>query len=698
MGKASKRRHCPVLRGDITPADCGEHRHSRHACPVDCPFNPFAPAQYDLLLGLEDGLDRASFAALHRESPGAVARIDAAGRANPDHGLHAGVVQQLFFERDDGGRVFAERWEAAGLSGLRNDARVLFRGKARMRVALLEFHRVLDDRQLEAVDLLDPATGPIRLVDRSSAARMARFITVLTWVYPLPHFWRMSGTGIVLPDFGATTGREAILEIIRHLGGPVETGAERALWLARNFCRVDEAIKAVADARHHLMLSAVDAQFGAATYALEGGFRESLARLSRHDDVADDTLSAEETGEGFSHAKVWFDTPRPGAVHLPGGARPGLGRVLLGPKVWRVEAIGAARLARLRQIFEQRLGARVRFTHERRDDLARRLDLARPEPDHALVPPRLLEQVDEFELSSSTLPAPPAGVSLEEYGARLKHDFRQALLSAPLPALGGLTPGEAAADPARRPALIEIMKRHVRDLDEDNLRSGRDDDINALLRELGLHEIDFPPPPPRARLRDEEDEEEDDDVDQAGEEEPDRLAPDLSRRPAPPLFDPPLLPEEASRRLESSMAEIGAASVALEELDLSGATLEDDLSVLAEDMLTDEEYDLLFPLALQAWFALVPKGVRAPRLRVVAMQDSVVRGAGQLRASRSAGFESLVNASRQPGLLCALVEGLTQFISRQPENRRPTPQGFVGVLLILSALVDELDQARRAGR
>ncbi len=40
-------RACPVLGRDITSAECGEGRGSVNACPAECPFFPFTPANYD---------------------------------------------------------------------------------------------------------------------------------------------------------------------------------------------------------------------------------------------------------------------------------------------------------------------------------------------------------------------------------------------------------------------------------------------------------------------------------------------------------------------------------------------------------------------------------------------------------------------------------------------------------------------------
>lgn len=174
MGKASKQRHCPAVARAVTPAECGENRHSHYACPPECPHNPFAPSGYDQVLALEGELDRKSVFALRDDPVQRAARnlvMHAASASSSGHAAHAGTVWKMFFRRDEGGRTFAQRWERAGFPGLKNDERVLFRAKMQMRIGLLEVRRVLDPQTVELLDLLAPEAGRFQVVDRSFAAR-----------------------------------------------------------------------------------------------------------------------------------------------------------------------------------------------------------------------------------------------------------------------------------------------------------------------------------------------------------------------------------------------------------------------------------------------------------------------------------------------------------------------------------------------
>ncbi len=159
-----------------------------------------APENYDLLLEHEARLDGLTLRRLGQELPEATRAIQGALHDKSPHALHATTIGWLYFQAGPDGETFAARWAQAGFPELKNDERVILRGKMQVRVALLEIQRVRDDGQsMDAVDLLDPSGPLLRFVDRSVARRAVRFSRVLTWIYPLPHFWRMFGTGVVLP-------------------------------------------------------------------------------------------------------------------------------------------------------------------------------------------------------------------------------------------------------------------------------------------------------------------------------------------------------------------------------------------------------------------------------------------------------------------------------------------------------------------
>jgi len=705
MGQAKKLRNCPAVGRDITSAECGENRHGRYACPEGCPFNPFASVNYRALLELEDALDDILIERLGAADPAVQDRLRAAHRAKGAHGLHAATVWEVFFQHDAQGRTLAERWVEEAWQELRSDERTLLRGKMQMRVVLLETRRVWDEQRFEAIDLLEPEAGPHLYLDRSLGARAVRFTTLLGWYYPLPHFRRLAGTALALDDVSPFPVREMIETLIVHLGGPAEVSARRR-WLAENFVRIDEALTATGLERRRRMFTEMDASFVAATYALRVPPEEIRALLATVPGVQEEEPYTDARAQGFRQAWAWFDDqPAPGRGFAnAAGGQVVLGRVLVGENECRVEGIGAKRISRLRAAFEARFGERVVFTRERRDDIGASYAAKEPVPDLTLVPPRLLERIEGVDFSSSRVAPPPPGVSVQAHLAAVEREYLKTWPNSPLPALDGLTPRAAVRDPAWRLEVIELVKRQVRKVDAQNLESGRNEDINFLIRDLGLTEIDVPPPPPRPR------------VPKPGPRKPPaagaaaesaevEFTPETARsaalRPAAPRLEgPPLAEAEAQRRLTAAAREYEYAADAMEELAASGATLTDDLAALTKEMLSDNEYSFLLAWAYQAWFALVPRGVRAPSLDFEAMvADFNATGdrVSQATVSNAAKFDLLKQACRQPALLEAIVARLLDGVQRVPKQYAVAKEAVPVMLVALKALLDELDRALGRG-
>jgi hypothetical protein len=688
------------LGRDISPAECGGQRQSRLACPENCPHNPFGPANYSQLLEIEERLDRKTMEALVAVGPdGASIRRDLArAERQGAHAIHALFAWNLFFATGADQTTFAKRWEQSGLTELKNDERVLLRGKIQMRIALLEIHRVFDGGRVEAVDLLSPDQVPMIFQDRSMAATAARFSTLLFWIFPLPHYWRLSGTATAIPDVPDFSASEIVRETVRHLGGPL-TEPEMRRWLAEHFVEFDNALRTIARLRRRLMFAGMDAKFGKAVYDLSASFLECRERLDALPEVKPDDLSETEEDEGFAEARVWFDHPQErNQLALPGG-KPVLGRILLGQSSWRLETLGSDKLSRLRRQFEKHLGDGVRFSRERVDDLGAQMDDSGADAvlDETLAPPRLLENPEKILMASSRLPALPPGVSPEEAENQWMRAAERAFLDENVPALSGRTPREAARDPALRPKLVRLMKQRVRRHDERNLETGRTEDINWLLRELNLQELifDAPPwrPPTATRLA----------ASSAGLSEPldveESYGVDLSNRPPPPLPDVPLDLEEAIERLHDRLQLFDTAAEAEEELLASGATILDDAEELTLDLLTEEDFCIAIPFLLQAWFALVPPGCRAPEINFANLEKTFASNLRQIEACTRAGtpkkLESFFLSGSQPGLMLALMGGFLEAAQTVPKEFRPAPVTQPVILALLKSVLEELNEALR---
>ncbi|HZV33268.1 MAG TPA: hypothetical protein VFB72_01725 [Verrucomicrobiae bacterium] len=679
----------------ITAAECGARRISHYTCPAKCSYLPFSPANYSQVLELEKKLDDQCMQFLMGTAPERAAKERELKKAcfghNP-HAMHAWFVWNLFFARDAQGRTCAQQMEQSA-AGLKNDDLVLLRAKQQTRVALLEIHRIVDAERIEAVDLLAPEAPVLRLQDRSLAASGVRFSAALGWVYPLPHYWRLSGSAIVIPELALFEPHEIVKEIVAHLRGPLEE-RELRLWLAEHFVRFSDALNAVSSARRLAMFADMDAKFGKVVYELAAPFGKCRDRLDEVFEIEPDELSAGEAAEGFAEARIWFgeESTTESKLLTPEGARPIIGRVMLGQAHWRLETFGGEKLAMLRRKFEKQMEGLVRFSGERLDDMAAAMAEKEPKFDKSLVPPSLLQNPQKIQISSSVLPGPPAGISAGQTEAKWRHAADRAFLEEHVPALDGRTPREAALDPALRPKLIRLLKERVRLTDEHNLKTGDNQDINWMLRELGTHEIIFDPPPPGRPPLDSDAEEDDDDFfDQFPVVDP-------SLPPAPPLPSEPLSQEVVAHRIAEIFEEYESAADAEYELAAAGLTLLEHASQLSADDLDDVEFGAANSLLTQAAMVLVPRGHRAPQTDYEVLESAYKRNVEALKVAVRHSSEALrgfVDESPQPALLQILFGELVELSMTGPEKTRPSIAAQAAILALVKSAVEVLDAALR---
>ncbi len=548
MGKKNKLRTCPALGREISSAECGAGRHATIHCPPGCRHDIFAAENYDLLLEAETRLDKLTSQALDASigSSRVLHIIDHAKAKGGEQAVNAAMIREIFFKCDASGHTFAERWLAQGTPGLDKDERVFFTGKARMRIAFFEVLEVRADGLIRVIDLLAPDSGEILLLDRRGWARATRFQILLVWAYPLPHYWRMCGGGVIWPGWDGCplSPTEALGEIISHAGGPSPTSprAEQRAWLAAHFEKMPHLVRAVSDARQRDMLSALDAMSIWSEYILTKPENNDLkTRLKAGAEVYPNDLSEQDEKAGFTTAYDVCLPPEPGE---PADRREVLGRVLNHGQTWRIEALGRARLARLKTRFFELAALPPREpAQELAQDLGRQMSENIQEPDEATVPPRLRQTPQEIELKSYRLLPPetqdqdnsPTGIT-----QRTLTQASQNWIDTPVPALDNLTPRVAVAhSPELRAKVVALVKSQIHSHDEARLRGKFLADTQFQVRALGLTELDVPAPPDRP-CPPELQEEADSDLDEIATLTGPRLA------PLPPR---PLTEKEAIARL-----------------------------------------------------------------------------------------------------------------------------------------------------
>jgi hypothetical protein len=296
------------------------------------------------------------------------------------------------------------------------------------------------------------------------------------------------------------------------------------------------------------------------------------------------------------------------------------------------------------------------------------------------------------------VPALPPGVSPRDAESELIRAAARAFLDEPVPALDNLTPRQAAQDPARRPKLVQMMKQRVRSHDEHNLQTGRTDDINWMLQELKLDELIFDAPPwrPPAAPPNREDPEP---AEWTEDDEPVEV--DLNRPPAPRLPAAPLDFEEACDRLAAAMDLFESAAEAEIELRASGATLLEDAEELIPDSISEKDICFAIPFLLQTWFALVPRGCRAPEIDFAAMKQGFAANLRELeictRAATPKKIEKFFQSGPQPGLMLALLSGIIPAFQDAPKTIRPSPEAQPVILALVKTVIEELDATLRQG-
>jgi hypothetical protein len=161
------------------------------------------------------------------------------------------------------------------------------------------------------------------------------------------------------------------------------------------------------------------------------------------------------------------------------------------------------------------------------------------------------------------------------------------------------------------------------------------------------------------------------------------LGVDANRPPAPLLPDAPLEVDEAIDRLQAAMNLFDTAAAAENELTASGATLLQYAEELTLEQLGEKDFCFAIPFLLQTWFALVPRGCRAPEINFAELEQTFAANLSQLESCVLAGtpekLQSFLQDSPQPGLMLALLGGFLEAANTAPKKfgpRSPRSRSF----------------------
>lgn len=476
MGQAKKKqqRDCPALGKVITPAECGQGRNSEISCPLDCPHNPFALANYDAFLDLEGKvIDQLSMLLAREGSPTLMKEIEAALESND---LFA--MQSILAWRFYGQGLVAKWMEEGRFEDWKNDEQVMVDYLATSRPALIEFHEMRDELSWVGVDLLRPGEGPFLIVDSGAAARAARHDVILAWVYDIPAGKKIAVSAREVPAVGDFMPLEVWERTLQHLEADE---AKRDLWIQENMILLSDAFAALSKALREER-----------EYRLQ--LRETLTNYSFEPEAYNSIAAVLEANPRL--VLLEGEPAVPGLIaHILAGEEeskvPGVAEVqgtldLEGESsTLCVSTFEEGFAARCRSFVES-LGLPLVFEDEETPEPAH----PKPDYDKDLVDADLFDRAEIIDIGRpkvrlddhSFLPTLP--LYLESTFADESHVL-----------LDGTTPRQAAQDSKLRTRLIALMKGYFRDCDKRRRHRGEDLDVGPLALELGLQEIVFPAPP-----------------------------------------------------------------------------------------------------------------------------------------------------------------------------------------------------------
>ncbi len=408
---------------------------------------------------------------------------------------NAFFLDAIFRRPDTQGRTLFQRWKADGFAGLNNDERFFFEAQSKIRPAAIEVLDVRPGDECLVLDRLDLSAPPAVIHDRSLASISVRFSRFLAMTFPMPHYTRLYGAAVEVPEAGVLEAEEVIAAFASHLGGP-SGGEPLRDWLNGNLPLMARAFTALSSEFRRIMVESAAVVETITTYRLRCDPEEFASLMDGHDDTEPQDVPDDYSQEGYCDSWCWLSRKEDGgdalmSIHSVG--RPILGNVFLSETRVRLSTIRESRHARLRSAFEKATGRKVEFENEKKIDHTRHL---RPERldagDKALVPPSLLTHAPRLEFSSSFLIQDEAR-HLQDNARVLMDNHYRKWLDQSIETLGGLTPRQAAADLVMRPRLACLVKSMIHRTELRRKQDDTDEELSWVAVELGLDELGIRP-------------------------------------------------------------------------------------------------------------------------------------------------------------------------------------------------------------
>ena len=487
------RAHCPALDAPICGPCCGSKRNISIKCTADCRFNPFAPSNYDTWLNIDEKLNYKMIGYVERSYDLAAfnAVVNEMSYDDSEHGQLIGSVAAtyylLFQKRNPDSRTLAEVWRDNGWEGLTTDEQCIMGSRLNARVAILEVQKVLDRQGMECVDLLAPEKGAFIVFDRNTAARIARFTRLWTWIADYTYYSRpVNALGV---SENALRGLMAqIQKDTQNARKQNKNNASRDEMLAANFGRYSRLIFDEDAKARQRMLESMDFHLCRAFYAIKGA-------RSKVKDVLDSKLdfrlapdAKPEKGIGEALVYDWMriggskalEASMPSSFqHEEGDPEVGMiGRIYLTDTECVVEVMSRLKFKFTKEIVKEYWGDLLEFRREAVIDIAKQM-AKKTEDDLSM------DQEPKSPQRQTTIPREVEEQLIKEHYRKHYTKF----LDDAVPMLDGMTPRKAAKSAQMRPHLVELMKNHLHMVDRTNKERGFSINIEWVLDELGLTDL-----------------------------------------------------------------------------------------------------------------------------------------------------------------------------------------------------------------
>ncbi len=484
-------RNCPASGGVICNSCCGARRGTRIDCPPECTHFPFGTEAYDIWLRVDDTWSKKAFKyvidKVGKEEFGRRAEEFTPSSTDWEtafiEGAEIELMNCLTSGIDDDNPSIGTLWEKEGWPGLNNDERYMSKYRCRSLPGIVEIQKILDDKAMECIDLLDGDRGRFIVFDRNTAGRAARFDKIVVWITHYPHFTRLACSGMRLPD---TLAGSFLSEIRARTKKTRKIQSDEAVkrYLVEHFTEAFDLIAELGDILRDQMIASMDVDQCRAFYKLLAPRKEIEAILEEKPDF--------EIREDFEHEP---DDPPDVSYYrwLRRGKAKAIEKKVRGliqhgnEDEDGVGILGTVRLTDNELMVETRGRALFKFAGKLiRSYFKKRLSLV----DKEIAPiERLLEEhADsgyEPEESSEKIPPEIEAQLLNRFYEKRYSDF----LDVPVPMLNDMTPREASHTPAMRMKLIELIKIHLNGIDKMRVEKGLEVDINWIVDELGLDEL-----------------------------------------------------------------------------------------------------------------------------------------------------------------------------------------------------------------